>query len=370
MGHRMATPPGFWSYVRGDDEAEGGRIVRLARDLEEQFEMLTGESIELLFLDQESLKWGEDWQKKIDEAIQGLTFFIPVLTPRYFQSVACRRELQGFARSARDLGISELILPIIYVEFTGLHEESPADDLVGLIRTYQYVDWTDLRFAEPTSSEYRRAVASLAARLTESNRAADAASLASPVEPNRGTLEVDEGPGLLDILVTATPGLLELGGTIEALGQEVQRITEIVNQDTLAADLDSVPEGQEIAARLLFARRIARDLQEPAERISSLGNTFASQLRDADSIVRAIAGFAPFAGPGQLTEFSAGVRTAATSARGLSETLQQALETTRPIESMSRDLRVPFRLIRQGLTAMVEGRSITDNWLRLIGSID
>ena len=38
---------GFWSYVHDDDLADGGRIVRLARDVSGQFEMLTGESIAL-----------------------------------------------------------------------------------------------------------------------------------------------------------------------------------------------------------------------------------------------------------------------------------------------------------------------------------
>jgi len=54
----MATPPGFWSYVHADDEAESGRIVRLGRDLQSQYELLTGESVELLFLDKDAIAWG------------------------------------------------------------------------------------------------------------------------------------------------------------------------------------------------------------------------------------------------------------------------------------------------------------------------
>jgi hypothetical protein len=37
------TSQGFWSYVHADDEAEGSRISRLARDVAGQFQILTGE---------------------------------------------------------------------------------------------------------------------------------------------------------------------------------------------------------------------------------------------------------------------------------------------------------------------------------------
>lgn len=55
---------GFWSYVKADDEAEGGRISRLARDLVAQIQMLTGESMDL-FLDRDAIEWGEIWRDRI-----------------------------------------------------------------------------------------------------------------------------------------------------------------------------------------------------------------------------------------------------------------------------------------------------------------
>jgi len=50
---------GFWSYVHADDDADGGRVSRLAHDVAAQFEMLTGEKIDL-FLDRDDIEWGED----------------------------------------------------------------------------------------------------------------------------------------------------------------------------------------------------------------------------------------------------------------------------------------------------------------------
>jgi len=96
----MLIAKGFWSYVHDDDDAEGGRITALARDLSAQYEMLTGESIDL-FLDRDDLEWGNDWRATVDGSLAVTAFFIPVLTPRYFSSAECRRELNAFVRKAK-----------------------------------------------------------------------------------------------------------------------------------------------------------------------------------------------------------------------------------------------------------------------------
>jgi hypothetical protein len=86
---------GFWSYVHRDDEAAGRRITRLATLLREAYGLATGADLEL-FVDRESLAWGDAWRERIDVAIAGTTFFIPILTPRYFESSECRHELLKF----------------------------------------------------------------------------------------------------------------------------------------------------------------------------------------------------------------------------------------------------------------------------------
>src|SRR4051794_7109392 len=94
---------GFWSYVHADDESDGGRILSLAGHLRSQYRLKTADELEL-FLDRDSLSWGEEWEARIDEAIAGTTFFIPVITPSYFKSQPCRQELLKFTREASRLG--------------------------------------------------------------------------------------------------------------------------------------------------------------------------------------------------------------------------------------------------------------------------
>lgn len=164
----MTDSQGFWSYVSHDDETERGRIVRLAHDIVARYEMITSQSIKL-FLDKGDIDWGDDWQSKIDESLASVAFFISVITPRYFDSPQCRRELEFFSRQMELLKISPLLMPILYLEVPEMMVDSPDDSLMARVKKIHWVDWTTLRFYDLDSREYREAVAKLAARLVKAN---------------------------------------------------------------------------------------------------------------------------------------------------------------------------------------------------------
>jgi hypothetical protein len=69
----MSISNRFWSYVHLDDDAEGGRVTGLARDVKRQYELLTGESL-TLFLDRDALKWGDDWRAEIGASLSYVAF--------------------------------------------------------------------------------------------------------------------------------------------------------------------------------------------------------------------------------------------------------------------------------------------------------
>ncbi len=81
---------GFWSYVHANDEVDMGRVTQLAIDIVGHYRAITGESIRL-FLDRDDLHWGDQWREQVAEALSNVAFFIPVVTPRYFQRVESRR---------------------------------------------------------------------------------------------------------------------------------------------------------------------------------------------------------------------------------------------------------------------------------------
>lgn len=142
--------------------------------------MLTGTRIDV-FLDRTDITWGQEWRRRINEGLEGTLFFIPVISPRYFQSDECRKELLTFAAHAESLGVRELLLPLVYVPVPDLSSDDPSDEAVALVARTQYVDWTELRLEDQDSPAYRRAVNALAARLV--GIAHDASVTSSALQP-------------------------------------------------------------------------------------------------------------------------------------------------------------------------------------------
>lgn len=66
----------FLSYAHEDNEREGGRILRLAKFIENEFQTLTGTKISI-FTDKAEIKWGQDFRAQLDEALQETTFSFP-----------------------------------------------------------------------------------------------------------------------------------------------------------------------------------------------------------------------------------------------------------------------------------------------------
>lgn len=367
----MAQLKGFWSYVHTDDEAERGRISRLATDVAAEFEMLTGERIDL-FLDKDAISWGEDWRNKIDESLSSIGFFIAVLTPRYFMSSECRRELQFFARRAKNLGIKELVLPLLYVDISSLHEDTPSDDLVALVKTFQWENWRDLRFSDVDSGEYRRGVARLAQRLVEANEKAGEANVPAAARELEPSIEDgDDSPGLLDKYAAVEETLPQWHTTLESISEEITRIGRIVQE--AAEDMErGEAQGKGFAARLTIARKLSQRLREPSERVWSFGNEFASQLHEVDTGLRAMIERAPsevHESPEALSNICAffdNIRELSAASHDGLGAIQSMVDSISPVEAMSRDLRAPLRRLRQGLTLMVEAREVTDEWVELI----
>lgn len=361
----MATPTGFWSYVHADDDAEGGRIVKLAHDVVARYQMVTGEEIDL-FLDRDSLEWGDAWRSKVDEALTGVAFFIPVITPRFFQSAECRRELNFFARKATQLGIRELVMPILYVDVPALHVEPITDDAMQLVKTFQWEDWTDLSFEDPDSSAYRRGVAKLAERLASASRSAELVDVTAQVVD----LDEDDAPGLIDRVAAMEDTLPLWQETLTEITRELERVGEIVSGSAEEIERGN-EQGKAFAARLTVARKLAGELSDPANRIQQLGGEFTSQLNDVDSGIRALIERAPEEMDSEedrttVCTFFESLREMAASAEDGLGAAEQMVGAVQGVEGLSRDMRPPLRKMRAGLTMMAEGRSVIREWVSLM----
>jgi CheY-like chemotaxis protein len=166
------------SYTRKDDEFFGGYITAFRKMLENAVQVVTGETSFQVFQDIDGIVIGENWEKKLDEAIHGSSFFVPMLSPLFFNSQPCREEVEKFLEHERALNRSDLILPIYFLTTAKLEkeEEKTKDPLATEFAKRQLFDWrqqANVPLQDPAGRvailALARAVANALERLENSN---------------------------------------------------------------------------------------------------------------------------------------------------------------------------------------------------------
>jgi hypothetical protein len=158
----------FMSYVRADDEHEHGRITEFCKRLSGEVHFQIGKPFNI-FQDKKDIAWGQQWENRIDECLDACTFLILIITPSFFNSPACRHEVERFLAREAALGRNDLILPIYYFDCPILNEELKrnVDPLAKLINERNYVDWRDHRFKPFTSRPLATMLAKLATQIAQ-----------------------------------------------------------------------------------------------------------------------------------------------------------------------------------------------------------
>jgi F-box protein 11 len=162
------TPLAFLSYAHSDDSHENGKLLIFAERLSGEVRMQWGAEFPI-FIDREDLKWGQEWKRRLDESLDGVTLLIPILTPGYFKSESCRNELRRFLKREEHLGRKDLILPVYYVRSPALEDEAKraADELAQVLHERQYKNWRHLRHEPWTTPEVGRLFEQMALEVVE-----------------------------------------------------------------------------------------------------------------------------------------------------------------------------------------------------------
>lgn len=165
MERKDRKPGAFMSYAHADDD--DGRLSEFRKKLSAQTRKVIGVEFPI-FQDCEDIKWGEEWESRIDESLAEVTFFIPIITPSFFKSKYCRDELIRFLEREERLGL-KLILPVYYIETPLIKDESKrsCDELAQKISSRQYVDCRELQFEDLESKEIRRLIINLAMQIRD-----------------------------------------------------------------------------------------------------------------------------------------------------------------------------------------------------------
>lgn len=158
----------FMSYVRFQDDHDEGRLTEFRQRLSVEVRVHTGEEFPI-FQDRNDIQWGQNWKQRIEESLDEVVFLIPIITPGFFKSPACRDELKRFLEREKKLKRNDLILPVYYVDCPLLNDEAKlkSDKLAQVIASHNYADWRELRFEPLTSPQVGKTLAKLAIQVRD-----------------------------------------------------------------------------------------------------------------------------------------------------------------------------------------------------------
>ncbi|MFI5716276.1 TIR domain-containing protein [Nocardia sp. NPDC051750] len=358
------VPSGFWSYARVDDESTDGHIERLAKQVANAFRLLTGEPLDLFF-DRESIQWGDAWSEKIVDFIHGTTFFIPIITPSYLRSSACRDEFIIFHSKAKHSNLEELLLPIVYVP-VGFDPESD-DEIVATISKTQCEIWEETRLEDESSSVYKRAVHSLARRLKDIADAVEKKPEIAPGEiapANSGIGDGDEdAPGLLDEIANMESMLNAWNISIEHMTDAMTRVGRAMEDSQ--AGFDSSSKSNSMGPRIVALRKASEKLDGPATDFYSAAEAYKTGTAGMDPGVNALIQMADYSSD----EDRAQIADLADTIQGIYNTVNESLadsgellENLKAMGKASRDMRGPTSKITSGLRMIEDTQTFLSNW--------
>ena len=158
----------FLSYTHRDDSYYNGAITKLQEALSGAIGVAIGEDFSI-FQDRKEIAWGEHWPSKLEQGIAGSRFLIAILSPSFFKSDYCRKELSEFLEIERATGRKDLILPIYFASTPLLEDpvKRKSDPLAKAIGQRQSRDWRELKHLPFDDYKVRRALDSMAEDLVK-----------------------------------------------------------------------------------------------------------------------------------------------------------------------------------------------------------
>ena len=155
------------SYARLDDD-RFRRLTQFREDLSAEVQRQIGEEFPI-FQDSKDIQWGQNGEARIKESLDEVTFLIPIITPRFFNSPDCRDELERFLEREKELERDDLVLPVYYIDCPLMNEaeKRAGNELAQAILKHQYADWRKLRFKPFDSQEVLEALAERAVQIRD-----------------------------------------------------------------------------------------------------------------------------------------------------------------------------------------------------------
>jgi hypothetical protein len=179
-------------------------------------------------------------------------------------------------------------------------------------------------------------------------------------------------PGILDKIVEAEEKFQEFNETVLEIASKIEEVTYISEKHTPKLNRLAA-ENAPISKRLIYVRKVANDLEKPAEEIKNLGKKYVSNLVDVDSGYGAIFELLEFSENYQIDlekelkqeefeSFAISINLLREKSTQAVDQLKGFLKTLKPIGDLSRDMRKPIKKIETGIRNITNAQEIIEGW--------
>lgn len=358
---------GFFSYAHADDSF--GMLSNFRDDLCVEFKRVSGSDLEL-FIDHESIKWGDKWQEAINTGIDSAAFFIPVLSPLYLQSPACQQEMRQYLGIVRDIDAEELFMPLLLTDIArgGLELDR---DLLKEVLGYQYYDATELNSLDRGSGRYRQITREIATKLFDANMRISEKSRAAAAAgawPATGENEDEVGDPavesfLLDAMADFEPKMNELVRTIGVIGDDMRSLGGIAESKT--PEFEKAGKGPNVAREMIaVASRLAEEMAPAADLFEQHAKDYQRQTNEIDLHVRRLSEVACQADAGNKEPglFLDSLKEAAEASAETKRSLEGFKDQVSPLQRVSRVLYKPVRTVERATTLCLGALDVSIAW--------
>ncbi|WP_449316258.1 DUF4143 domain-containing protein [Rubneribacter sp.] len=249
----------FLSYCHEDNEHLDGAIIRLAQSIVAEYSFQFGSSLSL-FTDVDSIDWGADWQRTLDQNIEATNFIMPSITPRYLKSGPCRDELTKFYQQTEN-STNSMILSLVWqdVDKAGFSVEN--DIAYKIVKKHQYRNVADLQDLEPQDRAYKQRVRELVSELRKVIERNASEAVGSHPLPSSVPAKPTDEKGLLEKMA-------EIAEEIPSFEEACNSLLESMNNVVSTMSENPAPVLKQPAAFINWSAAIAQDTSVDLEAMS------------------------------------------------------------------------------------------------------